>query len=128
MITRLAVQRGGGFLLLDLTPEGPRFDIEPFRSESGDFVLQLNTSVVPYFGPSETLPDDQSRPALIELEYDPAVKGAALTVNRIRRRSEPYRGHGQFQEGLGVFFGSHTVFGKVAAGEADFNLAMLVIR
>jgi len=128
LVTRLAVQRGGGFLLLDLGPEGPRFDIEPFRSDEGDFILQLNTSVVPYGGPTETVRDERSRPALVELQYDRAANGAVVTVNGIRWQGAPYHGHRQFQEGLGVSFGSHTVFGKVSAGEADFNLAMLVIR
>jgi serine/threonine-protein kinase len=128
LVTRLAVQRGGGFLLLDLTPEGPRFDIEPFRSDEGDFILQLNTSVVPYGGATESVRDERSRPALVELQYDLAAKGAVVTVNGIRWQGAPYYGHRQFQEGLGVSFGSHTVFGKVSAGEADFNLAMLVIR
>lgn len=128
LVTHLAVQRGGGFLLLDLSPEGPRFDIEPFRSDEGDFVLQLNTSVVPYGGPTEKVRDERSHPALVELQYDRATEGALVSVNGVRWPGAPYHGHRQFQEGLGVSFGSHTVFGKVSAGEADFNLAMFVIR
>lgn len=40
----------------------------------------------------------------------------------------PYRGHRQFQEGLGLFFGTFNEIVNVPRSDADFNLSMVVIR
>ena len=40
----------------------------------------------------------------------------------------PYRGHSQFEEDLGLFFGSFKEIVNVPKSDADFNLVMLTIR
>jgi tetratricopeptide (TPR) repeat protein len=118
---------GSAFVCIDLAPDGPRFDIQFYRDAFNGVYAQLNTSIVPLAGRYETI-SNTSHWTLAELEYDPSVKGATLLVDGVRRAATPYPGHSQFQDRLGLFFGSSTNVGKVAKGEAAFGLARFVIR
>lgn len=126
IVSRGEVHSGVALTSIDLTPEGPRFDIN-LVMHPHTLDLQLNTSVVPYEGIHHDLGNVTMWP-LTQLEYDPGVKAAKLTMNGVDAHTAPYRGHRQFQENLGLFFGSFNEIVNVPKSDADFNLVMFVIR
>ncbi len=125
LMTRGHVPAGIAFSSIDLASEGPRFDVDVIhRTESVD--IQLNTSAVPYEGMRTAVPGDGW--PLTELEYDPRSKSARVAIAGVVANPTPYRGYYQFQEGLGLFFGSSSEIVNVPRGDADFNLVMFTIR
>lgn len=125
LMTRGRLHSGIALTSVDFTPDGPRFDIN-LVPNSHDIDVRLTTSVVPYEGVNHGLPG--SRWPLLQLEYHPETQSAQLIVNGAIASTPAYRGHRQFQEGLGLFFGTFSEIVNVPRSEADFNLAVLVIR
>ena len=126
LMARGSLYRGGAFANVDFEPGGPRFDLEFLRNTTDGVDVQLNTSVVPFEGPVEPV-SGGDRWTLTELLYDPTVGRATILIDGVRR-SPQYAGHKQFQEGLGLFFGTWDVFGKATSGDADLGLVVFVIR
>ena len=127
IVTRGEVREGGGFADLDLIPSGPRFDLNFYREPGGGSYVQLNSNVVPREGATVSV-SRTGRWPLIELVYDPARRAARLRVDGKMRETPPYIGHHNFQEGKGLFFGSHNEVGRARTGDAEFELVLLVLR
>jgi tetratricopeptide (TPR) repeat protein len=125
LLTRGRLYAGIGLTSVDFAPDGPRFDIN-FVPHSHDVDIQLSTSVVPYEGMRHTLRGTEW--PLTQLEYRPDAKSAFLIVNGAIVDLPPYRGHTQFQENLGLFFGGFNEIVNVPKSDADFSVAMLVVR
>jgi serine/threonine-protein kinase len=127
IVTRGEVRDGGGFANLDLIPSGSRFDLNFYLEPGGGSFVQLNSTVVPREGATASV-SRTGRWPLTELMYDPAMKAARLLVDGKQRDTPPYVGHHNFQEGLGLFFGSHNEVGLAKAGDAEFDLVLLILR
>ena len=87
--------------------------------------ILANDSVVPALGPTFAY-SRRLRPA-IQLLYDPSTAAARLFFDG-RQQIEGYRGHSQFLEGYGFFFGASNQVGAARRGEIDYSLAMFEIR
>ena len=127
MTTRGSLRAGLAFTNVDLSPSGPRFDLNVFTDSASGLQVRLNTSVVPIDGTVQPISTTRHWPT-IELAFDAREKAARLLVNGRVVKTAPYHGHSQFLEGWGFHFGSTDAFGKAASAVADFNLAMFVIH
>ncbi len=126
-VTRGELHEGVGRVALDLSPDGPLFDLGFYQEGATGTDVRVITSVVPLTGPLESASRVGPWP-LLGLDYEPSTKGAALVVNGARRPIEPYAGHNQFQDDMGFFFAASIGPGKSARSDVDFNIVRLVIR
>jgi hypothetical protein len=106
------------FTGIDLLGAGQRYDILVFKGAETDLV-RLQTQIVPVFQGLELfLPHVEGAYHRYELRYDPSLQSAALWVDGIKRL-EQYRGHNQFQEDMGLYFGASPY--KTDKGAASFQ-------
>jgi tRNA A-37 threonylcarbamoyl transferase component Bud32 len=108
---------GNAFTVVDFAGQGKRFDIDVL-AEPGEYVVRLNTQVVPTIqGMELRLPRGDATYHKYELRFDPGLQSADLWVDGDRRLTG-YRGHTQFQENMGLFFGAGPY--KSVRGLASF--------
>jgi hypothetical protein len=118
-----ALWTGVAFVDVDLTPLGPRYD-QGFLVAGSRLSLFLATGVAPRTAEFLDLGTAGAWPPT-EYVFVPG-QGARVTVSHHRRTG--FRGHSQFQEDYGVFFGASDDVGTAPRGEGDFSLVLLQIR
>jgi hypothetical protein len=126
LVSAGALWSGGGFANVDFIPAGARFDQNVFIHSDGQLWARANTSVTPLEGPAVQL-GSRGKWAAVETVFEPSNSSAKVFVGG-KRFQGGYHGHGQFQEDLGLFFGSNRIVGTAPSGEADFSLVLLQIR
>jgi tRNA A-37 threonylcarbamoyl transferase component Bud32 len=101
----MRADEGLTYAAVDFARVGRRFDIGVYVQPKTDLV-RLGTQIVP---DQEGLDFPVARTVAVyrryELVYDPALASASLWVDG-RRALAGYRGYSQFQENLGLFFGT----------------------
>lgn len=97
---------GRAFVGVDFVGRGRRFDIDVEMESEDDIVVQLTTQIVPTISGMELrLPGARQQYHLYELRFDPGLQAADLWIDG-QRRLTGYRGHGQFQDDMGMMFGA----------------------
>jgi tRNA A-37 threonylcarbamoyl transferase component Bud32 len=111
----MRAEEGSVHINVDFLGQGKRYDIAVFVNPDTD-VVRLNTQIVPAQQGLE-FPIARKQPTFrrYELVYDPGLGSATLSVDG-KRVLTGYRGHTQFQEDLGVFFGVALYGGARARG------------
>jgi DNA-binding winged helix-turn-helix (wHTH) protein len=117
-----ALESGGGFAAIDFVNEGPRFDIE-FMQEGNKYFVGLTKQISPRleFDDKIEFPGvgDVAHPHAYELRYDHLSRTASLWIDG-KQVASGYRGHRQFQEDRGLFFGAE-VYGSAPTGVGVFR-------
>ena len=105
-------------MFVDFAGHGPRFDIS-VAVENEFEIIRLTTQIVPAIqGMEVRLPHSESVYRKYELSFDPGLQTANLWVDG-RQVLTGYRGHSQFQDDVGVAFGTGPY--KVETGVATFQ-------
>lgn len=102
--TTMRVEEGRAIVGVDLGGEGRRFDIIE-QIENGQHLGRLQTQIVPSLRGLDTMLEGAASYRRFELRFDPGLQTAELYIDGVKQL-EGYRGHSQFQERRGVFFGS----------------------
>jgi len=122
LICICAVQRGDGFANIDFAGKGPRFDID-LHQEGNRYFVGLETQISPTVEFIEKIEfagiADIAHPHTYELRYDHVNGTASLWIDG-KQRISGYRGHHQFQEDRGLFFGA-AIYGNSPKGTAVFR-------
>ena len=116
---------GAGAISVDLGAQSGRWDVGIRPSSEHGFEFLAWDSVVPDAG--RRFPMTTSRTPLLQLVYEPSRKTARLLADG-HSVMGGYRGHQQFLEGYGLFFGASNLAGAATRGEMDYFVAMLEIR
>jgi hypothetical protein len=108
-------EEGSVHINVDLLGRGNRYDITVWMNPDADMV-RLNTQVIPVQEGLE-FPIARKEPIFrrYELVYDAGLGSAMLWVDG-KKVLAGYRGHTQFQEDFGVFFGAALYGGARARG------------
>ena len=117
-----ALESGGGFANVDFSGKGPRFDIELLQEGKRYFVgLTRQISPTSEMDAKIEFPGvaDVAHPHTYELRYDHFSKTASLWIDG-KQVASGYRGHHQFQEDRGLFFGA-AINGKLQESSAVFR-------
>jgi len=117
-----ALEAGAGFVAIDFAGKGPRFDME-FFSEGNRFFVGLTRQITPTLKWDQKIEfagiADVAHPHTYELRYDHATQSASLWIDG-QKRADGYRGHHQFQEDRGLFFGAE-IYGQSTEGSFVFS-------
>ncbi len=113
--TVMRAEEGSLHINVDFLGRGKRYDINVFVNPDADLV-RLNTQILPERHGLD-FPIARKEPTFrrYELIYDPGLGSAMLSVDGMQVLTG-YRGHTQFQEDLGVFFGAALYGGWRARG------------
>lgn len=115
--TTMRIEEGRAIVGVDLGSEGKRFDVVE-QIEGGRHLGRLQTQIVPSLRGLDTVLDGAASYRRFELRFDPELETAELYVDGVKRL-DGYRGHSQFQERRGVFFGA--VVYRSDRGVVDFQ-------
>ena len=117
-----ALESGAGFAIVDFAGKGPRFDIELLQ-EGDRYFVGLIKQISPTLELDEKIEfagvADVAHPHTYELRYDHTTKTASLWIDG-KQMAAGYRGHYQFQEDRGLFFGAE-IYGNASKGSAVFR-------
>lgn len=117
-----ALESGGAFADIDFAGKGPRFDIE-LMQEGNRYFVGLTKQISPTLELEEKVEfagvADVDHPHIYELRYDHASQMASLWIDG-KRMASGYRGHHQFQEDRGLFFGA-AIHGNAPKGSVVFR-------
>lgn len=115
--TTMRVAEGRAIVGVDFGNQGRRFDIVE-QIEGSHHLGRLQTQIVPSLRGLDTMLEGAPSYRRFELRFDPELQAAELYVDGVKRLDE-YRGHSQFQERRGLFFGA--VIYRSDRGVADFQ-------
>jgi hypothetical protein len=101
----MRAEEGSIHAVVDFAVVGRRFDITVSVQPETDLV-RLNTQILPdREGLEFAIARTESLYRRYELAYDPGLANATLWIDN-KKTLTGYRGHSQFQEDLGLFFGA----------------------
>jgi DNA-binding winged helix-turn-helix (wHTH) protein len=117
-----AVEKGSAFANIDFAGKGPRYDIS-LNQKGNRFFVELDRQISPVDQADQEIEfpgaADVAHPHTYELRYDHVSKTASLWIDG-KIMASGYRGHHQFQEDRGLFFGV-AILGNVDKSSAVFR-------